>query len=112
MNVNSDNYLCILQEFCVPELSAVANMQQVISQHDGAPAHYSCEVRAFLDEQFPDRWIGCRGPVKWAPIHLISHYLISHNVIFSCGVTSSRKSMEQGLGISRLKNATETHVLQ
>ena len=40
---------------CVPELSAVANMQQVIFQQDGAPAHYSCEVHAFLDEQFPDR---------------------------------------------------------
>ena len=20
----------------------------------------------FLDKQFPDRWIGCRGPVEWA----------------------------------------------
>ena len=42
-------------------------MQQVILQQDGAPAHYLREVCAFLDEQFPDRWIGRRGPVEWAP---------------------------------------------
>ena len=39
MNVNGDHYLCMLQESCVPELSAVANMQQVIFQQDGAPVH-------------------------------------------------------------------------
>ena len=49
-NVNGENYLCMLQEFCVPELSAVANTQQVIFQQDGAQAHYSREVCAFLDE--------------------------------------------------------------
>ena len=57
----------MIQEFCVPELSAVANMQQVIFQQDGTPAHYSREVRVFLDEQFPDQWIGHRGPMEWAP---------------------------------------------
>ena len=64
MNVNGDNYLSMLLEFCVPQLSAVANMQQVIFQQDGDPAHYSREVRAFLREQFLGRWIGGRGPVE------------------------------------------------
>ena len=67
MNVNFENYLRILLEFCVPALSAVANMQQVIFQQDGAPAHYPCEVCAFLREQFLGRWIGGRGPIQWAP---------------------------------------------
>ena len=108
MNVNGDNYLHMLQEFCVSKQSALANMQQVIFQQNGDPAHSSREVRVFLDEQFPDQWIGLRGPWDGLPVHLISHY-----VIFSCGVTSSRKSMEQGLGISQhLKNASETHVLE
>ena len=48
-------------------MSTVANMQQVIFQQDDALAHHSREVRAFLDEQLPDRWIGRRGPVEWAP---------------------------------------------
>ena len=64
VNVTGDNYLCMLQEFCVSKLSAVANLQQVIFQQDGAPAYYLCEVRVFLDEQFPDQWIGCRGLVE------------------------------------------------
>uniref|UniRef100_A0A914CBY8 Tc1-like transposase DDE domain-containing protein n=1 Tax=Acrobeloides nanus TaxID=290746 RepID=A0A914CBY8_9BILA len=39
---------------------------------DGAPAHYSEDVRNLLDEHFPDRWIG-RGteqhpaPYAWPP---------------------------------------------
>ena len=55
MNANGGNYLSKLQEFCFPEVQAAASMQQVRFQQDGAPAHYSPEVCAFLHEQFPDR---------------------------------------------------------
>ena len=34
-------------------------------QQDGAPAHYVVSVRKWLDEHFPDRWIGRRGFVEW-----------------------------------------------
>lgn len=34
-------------------------------QQDGAPPHYAAEVRAYLDEVFPDRWIGRRGFIEW-----------------------------------------------
>lgn len=34
-------------------------------QHDGAPAHFSLRVRQYLDERFPNRWIGRGGPVHW-----------------------------------------------
>ena len=108
MNINGDKYLRMVQEFCVPELSAVANMQQVIFQQDGALAHCSREVRAFLHGQFPDRWIGRRGPIELDPRSPGLPPLE-----FFCGVTSSRKSMEQGLRISQhLKNALQTHVHQ
>ena len=36
-------------------------------QHDGAPAHYDLNVRRFLDQQFPNRWIGRGGAVSWPP---------------------------------------------
>ena len=36
-------------------------------QHDGAPAHYALNVRRFLDQQFPNRWIGRGGTVSWPP---------------------------------------------
>ena len=52
VNINRDNYLRMLQEFGVPELLAVANMQQVNFQQDGAPWHHSCKIRAFVHEQF------------------------------------------------------------
>jgi hypothetical protein len=34
-------------------------------QHDGAPAHFSLRVREYLNDQFPNRWIGRGGPVSW-----------------------------------------------
>ena len=72
VNVNGDNYLSMLQEF----LLHVANMQQAIFQQDGASAHYSHEVRAFLDEQIPDQWLVVVVPWNRFPIHLISHHVI------------------------------------
>lgn len=34
-------------------------------QHDGAPAHYTLDVRQYLNQKFPNRWIGRGGPVAW-----------------------------------------------
>ena len=34
-------------------------------QHDGAPPHFSREVRNFLNYRFPGRWIGRSGPHNW-----------------------------------------------
>lgn len=36
-------------------------------QQDGAPPHYAAIVRRFLDDVFPNRWIGRRGPIEWPP---------------------------------------------
>jgi hypothetical protein len=33
--------------------------------HDGALAHYASNVRDWLDENFPARWIGRRGAIDW-----------------------------------------------
>jgi hypothetical protein len=34
-------------------------------QHDGAPPNVSRNVREFLDNQYPQRWIGRGGPHHW-----------------------------------------------
>jgi hypothetical protein len=34
--------------------------------HDGGPAHFSRQVRAFLDVTNPDRWIGRNRPIPWS----------------------------------------------
>ena len=36
--------------------------------HDGAPAHFSTEVRDRLNNIYPLRGIGQGGPVAWPPI--------------------------------------------
>lgn len=34
-------------------------------QQDGAPAHYTLAVREYLNDIFPERWIGRRGAIEW-----------------------------------------------
>lgn len=35
--------------------------------HDGCPAHFSRNVRDFLNNTFPQKWIGRGGPIPWPP---------------------------------------------
>lgn len=39
----------------------------MVFQNDGAPCHYSQIVRDFLNEQYPQKWIGRGGPISWPP---------------------------------------------
>ena len=34
---------------------------------NGAPPHFATVVREYLDETFPERWIGRRGALEWPP---------------------------------------------
>lgn len=34
-------------------------------QQDGAPPHFSLQVRNYLNQEFPHRWIGRRGAIEW-----------------------------------------------
>lgn len=43
----------------------LTSVQAMWFQHDGAPPHASGLARAFLDANFPGRWIGRDGPVPW-----------------------------------------------
>jgi len=38
---------------------------ELIFQHDGAPPHFSRQVREILNAHYPDRWIGRGGPIIW-----------------------------------------------
>jgi len=55
---------------------------QMYFQHDGAPPHYTWCVKEYLNESFPNRWLGCGGPVAW-PLRLpdripLDYYLWGH----------------------------------
>lgn len=67
--LNGPTYLHFL-EHTLPELLEDVDLQtrgNMWYMHDGAPAHFSLEVRRFLSNRFPRRWIG-RGqeaPINW-----------------------------------------------
>jgi len=51
-------------------------------QHDGAPPHYTRHAREYLNESFPNRWLGRGGPVAWPPrspdLTPLDYYLWGH----------------------------------
>lgn len=60
-------YLQMLQEKIIPALGNIYNEELYYFQQDGAPPHYHRDVRAFLDYNFPQRWIGRRGSASEFP---------------------------------------------
>lgn len=67
--LNGEVYMHFLDQ-SLPELLEdipLVIRQRMWFQHDGAPAHSSYEISHHLDTNFPDRWIGRRGPVPWPP---------------------------------------------
>ncbi len=65
--VNQQNYLHMLENYFQPILQRKRLMKKILFQQDGAPAHFSKTVRAWLNKKFDDRWIGRGGPISWAP---------------------------------------------
>ena len=60
-NVTAESYLAMLKDFLWPQVKT----RRMLFQQDGASAHYAAVVRNWLDEKFPNRWIGRRGPIEW-----------------------------------------------
>jgi len=63
--ITQTNFLHLLQEDIYPQLRD--RQPGVVFQLDGAPPHWGLDVRASLDEEFPNRWIGRGGPIPWPP---------------------------------------------
>lgn len=61
--VTADSYLQLLQTVLWP----AARHRGKTFQQDGAGPHYALSVRGWLDQKFPGRWIGRRGPIEWPP---------------------------------------------
>jgi hypothetical protein len=54
----------MLQEYAIDEIP-LQIWRVGFFEQDGAPPHYARTVRAYLDQTFPGRWIGRRGPLQW-----------------------------------------------
>ena len=68
-NLDGPTYLQLLEEAVIPRIVEIIEDDDEdfdpIFQQDGAPPHYALAVRAYLDVEFPGRWIGRRGPIEW-----------------------------------------------
>ena len=63
--MNSQRYLHMLENFVWPTITEWEEANELIFMQDGAPPHYALTVRTWLDDHFPGRWMGRRGPTDW-----------------------------------------------
>lgn len=61
--VNQRNFFQLLKDKIIPELRG--RQPRVLFQLDGAPPHWGLQVRAALNVEFPNRWIGRGGSTPW-----------------------------------------------
>lgn len=78
-NLNGEIYADMLQRSIEPRIVHELENQRDVHgnlslqenllhfQQDGAPPHYVVPVRDWLDDHYPNQWIGRRGPVEWPP---------------------------------------------
>jgi Transposase. len=72
-NLTGERYLAFLRNQLLPYLCILfpnANNlgipeESMWFQQVGAPSHYSRDVRQYLNQVFPARWIGRRGRIEW-----------------------------------------------
>ncbi|CAG4959023.1 unnamed protein product [Colias eurytheme] len=75
----------------------LAYLRNYSYQHDGAPPHYSSEVRDFLNTKYGHRWIGPGEPVPPAPdLTPMDFYL--------WGEVKRRVYVEEAQSVEDLKN--------
>ncbi|XP_076308545.1 protein FAM200C-like [Tachypleus tridentatus] len=60
-------YLNLLQETVLPCIRERLGDEEFYFQQDGTPPHYHNNVRTYLDENLPNRWIGRRGSTEFPP---------------------------------------------
>jgi transposase len=66
-HVDGSSYLALLTDQFWPEMGHTVEGQHLWYMQDGAPAHWAKPVRSWLDEKFPNRWIGRGGEIAWPP---------------------------------------------
>jgi hypothetical protein len=59
-NVTGETYLSMLRSYLGDFLDTIplSRRNSMFFQQNGAPPHYASIVRTYLNEQFPNRWIG------------------------------------------------------
>ena len=65
-SINSERYLEMLRSQFYPRLTN-DEKRNMVFMHDGAPTHWGIRVRTWLDQQFPQRWMGRGSPTMPRP---------------------------------------------
>jgi Helix-turn-helix domain (DUF4817) len=65
--LNGDVYYNFIRDDLPELMDAVPLRTRLLMwfMHDGAPPHFAIAVRNYLNQQYPDRWIGRGGPHQW-----------------------------------------------
>ena len=64
-SITAQIHLDLLTEYVSPQLEQY--QPQVIFQQDSAPPHWGVAVCQFLNDTFPERWIGRDESIPWPP---------------------------------------------
>lgn len=84
--------------------------RQMYYQHNGAPPHFSQVVRQYLNQQFPNQWIGHSSAQNWPPRSLDLNPLHYHvwcyvkAMLYVCKV-NMREVLQRILSAARCINA-------
>jgi hypothetical protein len=63
--ISARSYLEMLRNEIIPAIRAIPNYQDLWFMQDGAAPHFARTIRNYLDQEFPDRWIGRGGAIIW-----------------------------------------------
>lgn len=65
--LNAENFVNFLNNDLPGLLEEVPLLVRRVmwAQLDGAPAHWGLETRVWLNQNFPERWIGRDAPIPW-----------------------------------------------
>ena len=63
--MDSQRYIELLKNDFIPELRRRGIYERSHLQQDGAPPHTAYITRQFLNDNFPNRWVGKFGPIQW-----------------------------------------------
>lgn len=67
-NITSERYLTMLKEQFWPAVVRHHLQHDMLFMQDGAPPHWGKQVRLWLDQRFPGRWMGRDSPnMPWPP---------------------------------------------
>lgn len=99
--LNADMYRRFLEESLplLMEAVPVELQRDMWYMQDGAPPHYGRIVTVFLNQRFPNRWIGRNGPIHWPArspdLNPLDFYLWGHlkTIVYGRGKPNTKEEL-------------------